>query len=206
MKAENSAEKNSVTPCFVSILDLALSIFVKMVYIVLYAFANKDGFCYLSIKTIAEKASCSRSKVFDALRTLEEIGIIARSIQIYENGGKTSNLYKIIDIAPRPQCGPRTPQDGLGSPQCGLGSPECGLGSPQCVAKSLQDGQGQSVAWMEPIQEVDSLVEEYININKALVTKTQEYNNKKNIYIKKTPPPPYPPPTEPKRGKRGEGG
>jgi DNA-binding Lrp family transcriptional regulator len=96
--------------CFENtILDLDLSIYEKMVYIVLCSHAKKDGPCYPSIKKIAEEASCSRTKVFEALRTLEERGIIARDSQIYDGRGQTSNLYEIIDIIPRPQDGPGGP-------------------------------------------------------------------------------------------------
>jgi DNA-binding Lrp family transcriptional regulator len=98
--------------CFENtILDLDLSIYEKMVYIILCSHAKKDGPCYPSIKKIAEESSCSRTKVFEALRTLEERGIIARGSQIYDGRGQTSNLYEIIDIIPRPQDGPGGPCD-----------------------------------------------------------------------------------------------
>jgi predicted transcriptional regulator len=101
--------------CFENtILDLDLSIYEKMIYIVLCSHAKKDGPCYPSVKKIAEEASCSRTKVFEALRTLEERGIIARDSQIYEGRGQTSNLYEIIDIIPRPRDGPGGPCDERG--------------------------------------------------------------------------------------------
>jgi hypothetical protein len=77
-KAENIAQGKNEVPemktigvrkkrwivCFENtILDLDLSIYGKMVYIALCAHAKKDGPCFPSIKTIAEEASCSRTKV-----------------------------------------------------------------------------------------------------------------------------------------------
>jgi predicted transcriptional regulator len=92
--------------CFENtILGLDLSIYEKMVYIALCSHAKKDGPCYPSVKKIAQEASCSRTKVFEALKTLEERGVIVRSSQIYKGRGQTSNLYEIIDIIPRPQDG-----------------------------------------------------------------------------------------------------
>ena len=94
--------------CFENaILDLDLSIYEKMVYIVLCSHAKKDGSCYPSVKKIAAEASCSRTKVFEALKTLEDMGVIARNNQVFQGRGQTSNLYEILDITPRPQ-------DGLG--------------------------------------------------------------------------------------------
>jgi predicted transcriptional regulator len=88
--------------CFENtILDLDLSIYEKMVYIVLCSHAKKDGPCFPSVNRIAEEASCSRTKVFEALNTLEKLGVIARDNRIFEGRGQTSNLYEIIDIIPR---------------------------------------------------------------------------------------------------------
>lgn len=86
-----------------SILGLDLSIYEKMVYIVLCSHASKEGFCYPSVKKIAEEASCSRTKVFESLITLERLGVIARSSQVFEGRGQTANLYEILDINPGPQ-------------------------------------------------------------------------------------------------------
>lgn len=90
--------------CFENtILDLDLSIYEKMVYIVLCSHAKKDGSCFPSVKKIAEEASCSRTKVFESLLTLERLGIIVRNNQVFEGRGQTANLYEILDIDPGPQ-------------------------------------------------------------------------------------------------------
>jgi predicted transcriptional regulator len=92
-----------------SILNLDLTIYEKMVFIVLCSHAKKDGPAFPSVKTIAKEASCSRTKVFEALNALEERGIITRENRIFEKRGQTSNLYEIGDIevesAPRPHGG-----------------------------------------------------------------------------------------------------
>lgn len=90
--------------CFENIiLDLDLSIYEKMVYIVLCSHAKKDGSCYPSVKKIAAEASCSRTKVFESLLTLERLGVIARNNQVFEGRGQTANLYEILDINIGPQ-------------------------------------------------------------------------------------------------------
>lgn len=90
--------------CFENaILSLDLSIYEKMVYIVLCSHASKEGSCYPSVKKIAEEASCSRTKVFESLITLEKLGVIARSRQIFEGRGQTASLYEILDIEPGSQ-------------------------------------------------------------------------------------------------------
>jgi predicted transcriptional regulator len=92
--------------CFENtILDLDLSIYEKMVFIVLCSHAKKDGPAFPSVRTIAKEASCSRTKVFEALKTLEEQGIITRENRVFPKRGQTSNLYEIADIEPRPHCG-----------------------------------------------------------------------------------------------------
>jgi hypothetical protein len=68
--------------CFENtILELDLSIYEKMVYIVLCAHAQKDGPTSPCVKTIAEELSCSKTKVFEVLNRLEKIGIITRNHQ-----------------------------------------------------------------------------------------------------------------------------
>jgi hypothetical protein len=110
------------------ILDMDLSVYEKMVYIVLCSHAKKDGPCFPSVNTIAREASCSRAKVFEAIKRLEEIGVISRSSQIFEGRGQTSNLYEILDISP---------VDGDKNP-LPPSTPETGC---------PQDVQGESTAW-----------------------------------------------------------
>jgi predicted transcriptional regulator len=97
-------KKKKWVVCFENtILELDLSIYEKMVYVVLCSHAKKDGPAFPSVKTIAKEASCSRTKVFEALKTLEEQGVITRDNRIFQGRGQTSNLYEIIDTVPSPQ-------------------------------------------------------------------------------------------------------
>jgi hypothetical protein len=81
-----------------TLLGMDLSIYEKMVYIALCSHANKDGECFPSVGTIAKEASCSRPKVFEALKVLEERGLISKENRIFEGRGQVSNLYEINDI------------------------------------------------------------------------------------------------------------
>jgi predicted transcriptional regulator len=125
-----------------AILELNLSVYEKMVYIVLCSHAKKDGSCYPSMNTIAREASCSRTKVFEALKTLEERGIIIRSNQVYGNRGQTSNLYEILDIDPRPQDGPGGTQGEWGPSATRTGG---------CTP----DGRGECATRTGPVREAD---------------------------------------------------
>jgi predicted transcriptional regulator len=103
MNGQNSpnvgVRKKRWVACFENaILDMDLSIYEKMVYIVLCSHAKKDGPCFPSVKKIAQEASCSRAKVVEAIKRLEETGVISRNSQIFEGRGQTSNLYEILDI------------------------------------------------------------------------------------------------------------
>jgi hypothetical protein len=64
--------------CFESaILEMDLSVYEKMVYIVLCSHAKKDGSAFPSVKTIAREASCSERKVLEILNTVEKMNIIS---------------------------------------------------------------------------------------------------------------------------------
>lgn len=66
------------------------------VYIYLQNRANKEGFCYPAIGTIARELHLSVSTVKRAVRDLEENGYICKKQRWRENGGRSSLLYKII--------------------------------------------------------------------------------------------------------------
>lgn len=76
--------------------DEAIDIYAQSVYVALCRFAsNDDRKCFPSAETIAEKAKCSRRKVFDALATLESRGYIRREQRIMD-GQKKSSIYHIV--------------------------------------------------------------------------------------------------------------
>jgi DNA-binding MarR family transcriptional regulator len=67
----------------------------RAVYMYLKDRTNKNGICWPSIKTIARELKLSRATVCRALDDLCKAGLLAKENRWRENGGKTSNLYKI---------------------------------------------------------------------------------------------------------------
>ena len=62
--------------------------------------ANKDGFCFPSIKTIAAECGYGLSTIKRALNDLCEAGYIEKTARFDErkNGGQTSNLYALAAV------------------------------------------------------------------------------------------------------------
>lgn len=65
------------------------------VYMYLKDRSNQEGVCWPSIKTIARELKLSRATVCRALDDLCTVGFLERSKRWRENGGRTSDLYKI---------------------------------------------------------------------------------------------------------------
>ena len=68
----------------------------RVVYMYLKDRSNREGVCWPSIKTIARELKLSRATVCRALDDLCKAGLLTREQRWRENGGKTSNLYKIV--------------------------------------------------------------------------------------------------------------
>ena len=68
----------------------------RAVYMYLKDRTNKDGTCWPSILTIARALKLSRATVCRALDDLCRAGLLEKSKRWRENGGRTSNLYKIL--------------------------------------------------------------------------------------------------------------
>ena len=66
------------------------------VYMYLKDRTNKEGVCGPSFLTIAGELRLSRATVYRALDDLCKAGLLTREQRWRENGGKTSNLYKIV--------------------------------------------------------------------------------------------------------------
>ena len=66
------------------------------VYLYLKDRSNKDGVCWPAIKTVARELKLSRATVCRALDDLCKAGLLSKENRWRENGGKTSNLYKIL--------------------------------------------------------------------------------------------------------------
>lgn len=63
------------------------------VYMYLRDRANKDGFCYPAINTIAKDLKISKSTVKRALYDLEKEGYVNHERRYRKTGGNSSNLY-----------------------------------------------------------------------------------------------------------------
>ena len=68
----------------------------RTVYMYLKDRTNKDGVCWPSIRTLGGELRLSRATVYRALDDLCKAGLLTREQRWRENGGKTSNLYKIV--------------------------------------------------------------------------------------------------------------
>ena len=68
----------------------------RTVYMYLHDRADKDGKCYPAIGTIAKELKLSRSTVKRAIADLEQSGRLRKEQRWRENGGKSSNLYYLV--------------------------------------------------------------------------------------------------------------
>jgi predicted transcriptional regulator len=59
--------------------------------------ANKDKSCFPSIGTIAADIKLSKRTVERALGDLEGAGFVRREHRFRSKGGKSSNLYRLLD-------------------------------------------------------------------------------------------------------------
>jgi|GEM_PF-3304535 len=75
--------------------DPALSVYDRGVYLVLLRFADREGKCFPSLSTIADRAGISRRKVMTCLKTLEEKAYLKRCVQ-QENSEFASTEYTLI--------------------------------------------------------------------------------------------------------------
>lgn len=77
--------------------DPELSARAKQVLVYLHDRANRDGESWYAINTMASDLSLSRSTVKRALAELVRQGRVVKQIRFRENGGCSSNLYRVSD-------------------------------------------------------------------------------------------------------------
>ena len=75
--------------------DLELSARAKQVLVYLHDRANKGGESWYAIGTMAKDLSLSRSTIKRALAELVRQGRIMKQTRFRENGGYTSNCYRL---------------------------------------------------------------------------------------------------------------
>ena len=76
--------------------DPELSARAKQVLVYLHDRANQDGESWYAIGTIAADLALSRSTVKRALSDLVRLSRVEIQPRYRENGGQTSNLYRLI--------------------------------------------------------------------------------------------------------------
>ena len=75
--------------------DPELSAKAKQVLVYLHDRANKDGESWYAIGTMAKDLSLSRSTIKRALAELTRQGQVEKQARFRENGGCTSNCYRM---------------------------------------------------------------------------------------------------------------
>ncbi|WP_227483842.1 MULTISPECIES: helix-turn-helix domain-containing protein [unclassified Clostridioides] len=74
-----------------------LTIYEKMIYIVLARHSNEESFCFPSYKTISAKCGCSERQAKNVIKSLEEKGLIKKENRTRDNSNeKESNIYFIL--------------------------------------------------------------------------------------------------------------
>ena len=80
---------------FRKIYSSDLSHRARSVYMYLKDRADRDDKCWPAIKTIAKELGLSSSTVKRALDELCRAGLLTKESRWRENGGRTSNLYRL---------------------------------------------------------------------------------------------------------------
>ena len=80
---------------FQSIYQSDLSHRARAVYMYLKDRSDQDGKCWPTIQTISRDLNLSRSTVKRALNELYRAELLTKETRWRENGGLTSNLYRI---------------------------------------------------------------------------------------------------------------
>jgi hypothetical protein len=80
-----------------ALLKTELSIYERMVYVVLCSFASREGECFPSIGTIAKSAGCSERQVQRSLTILEALNVVKKT-SVYRQGTskQLANLYTLV--------------------------------------------------------------------------------------------------------------
>ncbi|MGA9135776.1 MAG: helix-turn-helix domain-containing protein [Candidatus Sulfotelmatobacter sp.] len=69
-----------------------------LVYIALAKHADSDGVCWPSMATLGKLARCARETVARSIARLEARGYLRRSPRFRDDGGVTSNAYRLMPI------------------------------------------------------------------------------------------------------------
>lgn len=75
-----------------------LDAYEKIVFIALKVFSDENNQCFPSVKTLAKTTCLSEKKVKTTLKKLEDKNIVIKKNQFRIDGGKTNNLYTLLDF------------------------------------------------------------------------------------------------------------
>ena len=68
----------------------------RIILLVLADIANHKNECWPSYQQIAESANVSRRTVIDAIKRLEDFGLIQIELRATEYGGSNANVYRLM--------------------------------------------------------------------------------------------------------------
>jgi hypothetical protein len=92
------------------VLDLPISDRAVRLYAILSRYADSDGYCWPSRRTLAERITCSVDTLDRAVRELVDGGVLEVTARYDDAGDRTSNGYLVRRLAPAPvPVGSRTP-------------------------------------------------------------------------------------------------
>lgn len=78
------------------LLDSELPSRAVAVYLVLNEYADREGYCFPSLKTIAQGTGLSKSTVKRAIKDLTETGFIQKEKRYRPNGALSSCRYHLV--------------------------------------------------------------------------------------------------------------
>lgn len=81
----------------------------KLLFSILYDMAGQKGYCWPSQTALGSATGLSRQTVCNALKTLEEKGLIVSNQRRREDGGTASKVYKIVAVEALPLSRQATP-------------------------------------------------------------------------------------------------
>ena len=81
----------------------------KLLFSILYDMAGQKGYCWPSQTALGSATGLSRQTVCNALKTLEEKGLIVSDQRRREDGGTASKVYKIVAVEALPLSRQATP-------------------------------------------------------------------------------------------------
>lgn len=108
--------------------DERVTLNMLAVYVALASYADQTGLAYPGIPALAKRAKMGTTAAREAIRGLEALGVVSVMAQARQNGGQTSNLYRIA-VHERGLTGwPTPPTPGVGAPlRQALGAPPSGV-------------------------------------------------------------------------------